>query len=397
MAKKKTTVRKSTRQSTYPHRSSTTNSKAASVSPSNASSPSPPPQSDNHHHHSHTAASSSSSSASSPTSPAAMTTCGSSSSSRRKGLPRRSPSQNDPSKGIVFSFRFQNDPGLSMAVDIRSYDQQFGPPDPDSCEKADSKVAGLSAGSSSLSLAGSHALLHKSVDDTIKADSIHGGAAGGAVRMNGGHWSSDPTAYRNSNVYDHTRNLLILHTRKPSPQAVLSGSSQAESGVSPTTTTAAGAQASAMATTATTATKGAVAPVTTSSSPPSNSNHPAAFHPYRTQRRSSSSSSSQSSSPTSSTSSFPSTPALSQTGSSSSSSSSSSSASSSPSSPTSPHSLSSSSASRQQLTKCGGDSGLPMPLTLDALSAAQSSTRFLNVRGLGGASRGRRMQVILVS
>ncbi|KAG9065891.1 hypothetical protein KI688_002188 [Linnemannia hyalina] len=338
MAKKKTTVRKSTRQSTYPHRSSTTNSKAASVSPSNASSPSPPPQSDNHHH-SHTAASSSSSSASSPTSPAAMTTCGSSSSSRRKGLPRRSPSQNDPSKGIVFSFRFQNDPGLSMAVDIRSYDQQFGPPDPDSCEKADSKAAGPSAGSS-LSLAGSHALLHKSADDTIKVGSIHGGAAGGVVRMNGGHWSSDPTAYRNSNVYDQTRNLLILHTRKPSPQAVPSGPSQAESGVSLITTTAvAGAQASTMATTAMTATKGAVEPVTTSSSSPSNSSHPAAFHPYRTQRRS----------------------------------------------------------SRQQLTKCGGDSGLPMPQTLDALNSAQSSTRFLNVRGLGGASRGRRMQVILVS
>ncbi|KAF9311534.1 hypothetical protein BGZ91_006789 [Linnemannia elongata] len=401
MAKKKTTVRKSTRQSTYPHRNSTTNSKAASVSPSNASSPSPPPQSDNHHHHhqhhhAHTVSSSSSSSASSPTSPAAMTTCGSSSSSRRKGLPRRSPSQNDPSKGIVFSFRFQNDPGLSMAVDIRSYDQQFGPPDPDSFEKADSKTAGPSAGSSSLSLAGSHALLHKSADDTIKAGSIQGGAAGGVVRMNGGHWSSDPTAYKNSNVYDQTRNLLILHTRKPSPQAAPSGSSRAESGVSPTTTTAAaGAQASTITTTATTVTKGAVTPVSTSSSALSNNNHSAAFHPYRTQRRSSTSSSSQSSSPTSS---FLSTPALSQTGSSSSSSyASSSSVSSSPSSPTSPRSLSSPSVSRQQLTKCGGDSGLPMPLTLDALSAAQSSTRFLNVRGLGGASRGRRMQVILVS
>ncbi|KAG0041989.1 hypothetical protein BGZ90_009564, partial [Linnemannia elongata] len=117
-----------------------------------------------------------------------------------------------------------------MAVDIRSYDQQFGPPDPDSFEKADSKTAGPSAGSSSLSLAGSHALLHKSADDTIKAGSIQGGAAGGVVRMNGGHWSSDPTAYKNSNVYDQTRNLLILHTRKPSPQAAPSGSSRAESG-----------------------------------------------------------------------------------------------------------------------------------------------------------------------
>ncbi|KAF8931202.1 hypothetical protein BGZ47_000196 [Haplosporangium gracile] len=327
-----------------------------------------------------------------------MTTASCVSSSRRKGLPRRSPSQNDPSKGIVFSFRFQNDPGLSMAVDIRSYDQQFGPPDPNSSDKMDSK-AGPSAGSSSMSLAGSHTLLLKnnSADDTIKVS--QGGAAvagGGTVRMNGGHWSSDPTAYRNSNVYDQTRNLLILHTRKPSPQATTaaSGSSQAASGVS-STATAAPAVAQALtkaATTATPATKGTVTPVATSSS--SNNTYPAAFHPYRTQRRSSSSSSSQSSSSTSSTSSFPSTPALSQAGSSSSSS-----ASSSPSSPTSPHSLPSSPAGvsgGRQHTKCSGDIGLPMPLTLDALSAVQS-TRFLNVRGLGGASRGRRMQVILVS
>ncbi|KAG0287260.1 hypothetical protein BGZ97_007154, partial [Linnemannia gamsii] len=331
--------------------------------------------------------------------------CGSSS-SRRKGLPRRSPSQNDPSKGIVFSFRFQNDPGLSMAVDIRSYDQQFGPPDPDSLEKADSKAA--SAGS--LSLAGSHALLHKNADDAIKASSQGGaavaGGAAGIVRMKGDHWSSDPTAYRNSNVYDQTRNLLILHTRKPSPPATtaaataaVSGSSQAESGVSSPTSTAVAAAATATSgakaqasTAASTPIKGtAAAPptVATSSLSSSSNNYPAAFHPYRTQRRSSSSSSSQSSSsPTSSTSSFPSTPALLQKGPSSLSSSSS--ASSSPSSPTSPHSLSSSSTSRQQQqhTKCGGDSGLPMPLTLDALSAVQS-TRFLNVRGLGGASRGR--------
>ncbi|KAG0317015.1 hypothetical protein BGZ99_006545, partial [Dissophora globulifera] len=42
---------------------------------------------------------------------------------RRKGTPARSPSQGDPSKGIVFTFRIQNDSDLSMAVDILSYDQ----------------------------------------------------------------------------------------------------------------------------------------------------------------------------------------------------------------------------------------------------------------------------------
>ncbi|KAK3842108.1 MAG: hypothetical protein J3R72DRAFT_443666 [Linnemannia gamsii] len=401
MAKKKTTTRKSTRHSTYPHRSSSTtasNSKAASVSLSNASSPSPPP--DNHHHHS-------SSSASYPSSPSPTTTSSAcansnsnnnntSSSSRRKGLPRRSPSQNDPSKGIVFSFRFQNDPGLSMAVDIRSYDQQFGPPDPDSTSTiAAQKKADSQAGpSSSLSLVGSHAG-NSSADDTI----INNNKAEGVVRMNGNHWSSDPTAYRNNNVFDHTRNLLILHTRKPATTApaVESGAS------SPSTATAAGEATPAAASSATTtANNGATA---TAAAPSLNSNnHSASFHPYRTQRRSSSSSSSQStsSSPTSSMASFPSTPALSQAGSSSSSSLSSSSASSSPSSPTSPHSLSSAGVGsirqQQQLTKCGGDSGMPMPLTLEALSATQSTTtRFLSVRGLGGASRGRRMQVILVS
>ncbi|KAG0272381.1 hypothetical protein BGZ95_011874, partial [Linnemannia exigua] len=224
MAKKKTTTRKSTRHSTYPHRSSSTtasNSKAASVSLSNASSPSPPP--DNHHHHH-----SSSSSASYPSSPAptASSACvnnnnNAGSSSRRKGLPRRSPSQNDPSKGIVFSFRFQNDPSLSMAVDIRSYDQQFGPPDPDSTSTiAAQKKADSQARPSSLSLAGSHARSN-SADDTIISNKA------GVVRMNGDHWSSDPTAYRNSNVFDQTRNLLILHTRKPAATA-----SAVESGAS---------------------------------------------------------------------------------------------------------------------------------------------------------------------
>ncbi|KAG0016412.1 hypothetical protein BGZ82_001096, partial [Podila clonocystis] len=75
MAKKKTTTRKT--------RQTGSTSKAASVAPSNASSPSPQPQD------------------------LVLR--------RRKNTPVRSPSQGDQSKGIVFSFRIQNDPELTMA------------------------------------------------------------------------------------------------------------------------------------------------------------------------------------------------------------------------------------------------------------------------------------------
>ncbi|KAF9943648.1 hypothetical protein BGZ65_000565, partial [Modicella reniformis] len=95
MAKKKTAAGRKARQSIYLQRSSCTNSNSNSKAPSNASSPSPQPV--DH-----------------------------AQSGRKKGQPRRSPSHNDPSKGIVFSFRIQKDPALSMTVDIRSYDQQFG-------------------------------------------------------------------------------------------------------------------------------------------------------------------------------------------------------------------------------------------------------------------------------
>ncbi|KAF8935598.1 hypothetical protein EDD21DRAFT_362406 [Dissophora ornata] len=319
MAKKKTTTRK-TRQSAYPQRCSSTLSNSNSKAPSNASSPSPQPL--DHVH-----------------------------AGRRKSQPRRSPSQNDSSKGIVFSFRIQNDPALSMAVDIRSYDQQFGPPE-ESEARSKSQADSEASTTVTTSVAGTtHPLAQSHIDSNLESSSSASSRSSfsgpsspsssssplsppsSELRVAGERWSSDPSSYRNSNVYDHSRNLLILHTRKPS-------------------------QATALAT-------GAV--VESSSS---------GFHPYRTKRLSLSGSVS------STLSSLPSTPALMHSGSSS--------ASSSPSSPTSPQSPTGpSSSSKDDL--CIID---PLPLPLDAIST--QATRILSVRGLGGANKGRRMQVILV-
>ncbi|KAF9405808.1 hypothetical protein BGZ94_003363 [Podila epigama] len=422
MAKKKSTSRKA---------KTTASSKAASIAPS---SPSPPPQDPVHR--------------------------------RRKSTPIRSPSHADQSKGIVFSFRFKNDPKLSMAVNILSYDQQFGPPDPLDSEmcldsasvslgssqvvpptapSVASPVQGLSSTcpditssstlaatfsttstttisssspsslpqpttasisssipsaaaptmtstvpnqksqvqplkaevqaevqaftqgrptttvTSAFSLAESHldpsssssppscmASQSTSPSPSASASSsssnpvhIHTRTPRGASEM---AWSSDPSLFRSSNVVDLSRNLLILHTRKPTEHRQLESSSS--------------------------------------------------FHPYHPRRKTTSSSSSSSSS-TSSLSSLledPSTPCLTPSGEMSESSS----PSSSPASPSSP-TLTSVPDSKGR----GKDEEYPF-LSLDSLPqpleqmGTNTSTRFLNVRGLG-ASGARRMQVILVS
>ncbi|KAF9108502.1 hypothetical protein BGX27_008334 [Mortierella sp. AM989] len=327
MAKKKTTTRK-TRQSAqsvhspYPHRSSSSLSNNNSKAPSNASSPSPQPLD--------------------------LAQGG-----RRKSVPRRSPSQNDQSKGIVFSFRIQNDSALSMSVKIRKYDKQFGPSeDIEASESlAESKVQSAAITTSGVNSSSPMALSHingrltsSSTSSTSSSRSSFSEPASSLsspseLRVAGERWSSDPTAFKNSNVYDQSRNLLILHTRKPS----LAGQSTLSS--------------------------------------PASEVHPHSFHPYRSQRSSDSRSMS-----SSSLSSNPSTPALMHSGSSSVSSS----PTSSPSSPTSFHSPTEDSGSAKD-DPCNMD---PLPLTLDALNA--HSTRFLSVRGMGGATKGRRMQVLLV-
>ncbi|GJJ76742.1 hypothetical protein EMPS_09101 [Entomortierella parvispora] len=329
MAKKKVSARK-TRQSaaaSAADQSKGAGSKAASLAPSNASSPSPQPLD--------------------------QVQAG-----RRKGLPRRSPSQNDPSKGIVFSFRFQNDSAMSMAVDIHSYDQQFdsesttetGNGKALSATAADSEPTAATTNEKSLAASGPLDLSHiDNNDDSRSLDSSLcslTNATSSELRLAGEKWSSDPTLYRSSNVFDKSRNLLILHTRKPAAGPL--SSPRASIVTSPQEST------------------------------PS-------FHPYRRSTGSSSSSS------------LPSTPALSQSGSTSSSSSSSSSSPRSPSSPTPSHSgpttaVSAGTFQQGKDDSCSADS-LPAALEL----SGSRSTRFLKVRGLGGASGGRRMQVILVS
>ncbi|KAF9578589.1 hypothetical protein BGW38_005542, partial [Lunasporangiospora selenospora] len=122
---------------------------------------------------------------------------------RRKGTPVRSPAQGDHSaKGIVFSFRIQSDADLSMAVDIHSYDQQSEEPaDPNAptTVKAYAPVPSASVAPA------------PAVHPTTETGSV----PGNTVRVAGNNWSSDPSSFRSSHVMDLSRNLLILHSRKP--------------------------------------------------------------------------------------------------------------------------------------------------------------------------------------
>ncbi|GJJ69709.1 hypothetical protein EMPS_02057 [Entomortierella parvispora] len=190
MAKRKTTARK-TRQSTsaaadsHPYRTSsntstpstkaTRYSKYASSSPSIASSPSPQPSLDQVLQR------------------------------RRKGTPVRSPAQGDVSKGIVFAFRIQNDPDLSMAVDILSYDPSLTePPVAESVPAStlnETAVAVASESSPTISTPSSRRSSTHS-DSFFRASSRE-------------QWSNDPSSYLTNNVVDLNRNLLILHSRKP--------------------------------------------------------------------------------------------------------------------------------------------------------------------------------------
>ncbi|KAF9171797.1 hypothetical protein BGX21_007014 [Mortierella sp. AD011] len=323
MAKKKTSARKTARQSALSahgpyHRSGSSLSNNNSKAPSNASSPSPQPLDLAH-------------------------------GGRRKGVPKRSPSQNDQSKGIVFSFRIQNDSALSMSINIRKYDQQFGPPEDtepsnslelklpvEPAEAEETTASGENSSSMALSLTDGKLTSSSRSSSSGPASPL---SSPSELRVGGERWSSDPTAFKSSNVYDQSRNLLILHTRKPPPSGQTSSATSSTSELSQS------------------------------------------FHPYRLQRSSDSRSSS-----SSSLSSIPSTPSLIHSGSSSISSS----PTSSPSSPTSLHSPTGDSGSAKD-DSCSMDS---LPLPLDALGA--HSTRFLNVRGMGGATKGRRMQVLVV-
>lgn len=201
MAKRKTTTRK-TRQSTsaaadsHPYRSSnnptTTSTKAtryskyASSSPSIASSPSPQPSLDQAQQR------------------------------RRKGNPVRSPAQGDVSKGIVFAFRIQNDPDLSMAVDILSYDPALTEsPAAESAPASTSKVTAVTAVSEASSQTISTSSSRRS---STHSDSFYRASSREL-------WSNDPSSYLTNNVVDLSRNVLILHSRKPVGSAdVLSSS-----------------------------------------------------------------------------------------------------------------------------------------------------------------------------
>ncbi|KAI7824795.1 hypothetical protein BC939DRAFT_502514 [Gamsiella multidivaricata] len=307
MAKRKTTTKK-TRQAAHP------SSKHASTSPSVVSSPSPQPQDLIQR--------------------------------RRKGTPVRSPSQGDPSKGIVFAFRIQNDSDLSMAVDILSYDQ---------VQEEDNSVSSSSSSNSTGNTGQvpvTAAVAATATETSTGATTIavatepcehkgHSSPAAAAstplmptqLKVAGEQWSSDPSSYMSSNVVDLSRNVLILHSRKPQESSVSSPSSPL-------------------------------------------------FHPYRRPSAPSRSSSM----------SQPSTPSLSDSGSlSSSASSASSSPSSTPGSPTLCHSPPGGGVSEKE-DLCSLES-LSSPISPLDLMRSQPS-RMLSVRGLGAG--GRRMQVYLV-
>ncbi|KAF9194536.1 hypothetical protein BGZ51_009099 [Haplosporangium sp. Z 767] len=267
---------------------------------------------------------------------------------RRKNIPVRSPAQGDPSKGIVFAFRIKNDSDLSMAVDILSYDQvpEEGQPVAAtvattttttlSTSEAESittiavpaaatAVAEATEGSQQSEAESPRVNIHSQVESTVVSRNL---------KVAGEHWSSDPTSYLSNNVVDLSRNVLILHSRKP-----LDSSTSASS--------------------------------------------PLSFHPYH--RRPSAPSRSMSMSQ-------PSTPpSLTDSGSTSS-------ASSSPSSsPSSPTMFPTSAGEKEDLYMLDPPSSLPSPSSLPLMSLnglKPQASRMLSVRGLGTGER--KMQVYLV-
>jgi len=188
MAKKRTTTRK-TRQAAHSgnsdHHPYRHNSKHISASPSVASSPSPQPHDLVQR--------------------------------RRKGTPVRSPSQGDPSKGIVFAFRIQPDSDLSMAVDILSYDQVSEEPESSTSQSEESVTTSNAITEAALapSIASSTAAIVAPAGSVSSSREEFSPSPSSQLKLAGEKWSSDPSSYLSNNVVDLTRNVLILHSRKP--------------------------------------------------------------------------------------------------------------------------------------------------------------------------------------
>ncbi|KAG0304832.1 hypothetical protein BGZ97_001329 [Linnemannia gamsii] len=203
MAKKRATTRK-TRQTAgsgssdhHPYRH---NSKHISASPSVASSPSPQPHDLVQR--------------------------------RRKGTPVRSPSQGDRSKGIVFAFRIQPDSDLSMAVDILSYDQVSDEPESSSSSEATSTAS--KAITEAVSAPSISSAAEASIGSVSSSSEGRESSTSSQLKLAGEKWSSDPSSYLSNNVVDLTRNVLILHSRKPQDTTVGTSSSTASSSASAT-------------------------------------------------------------------------------------------------------------------------------------------------------------------
>ncbi|KAF9109891.1 hypothetical protein BGX27_007034 [Mortierella sp. AM989] len=136
---------------------------------------------------------------------------------RRKGTPIRSPSQGDSSKGIVFAFRIQKDSDLSMAVEILSYDQV---PEHNSSPESKPEVSMTAATETEIEASIGTTTVETSVEDQeFKAEST---MMSSNLKFAGEQWSSDPSSYLSNNVMDLSRNVLILHSRKPQESSVSS-------------------------------------------------------------------------------------------------------------------------------------------------------------------------------
>ncbi|KAG0288970.1 hypothetical protein BGZ96_007346 [Linnemannia gamsii] len=221
MAKKRTTTRK-TRQAAgsgsssdnHPYRH---NSKHISASPSVASSPSPQPHDLVQR--------------------------------RRKGTPVRSPSQGDRSKGIVFAFRIQPDSDLSMAVDILSYDQVSDEPKSSSNSEATTITSTPSKTITEVVSAPSIAsTAEASAGSVLSSSEGRESSTSSQLKLAGEKWSSDPNSYLSNNVVDLTRNVLILHSRKPqdTTAGILSSTASSSSSATPYSRSAVPSRSSSM-------------------------------------------------------------------------------------------------------------------------------------------------------
>ncbi|KAF9371370.1 hypothetical protein CPB97_002012 [Podila verticillata] len=126
---------------------------------------------------------------------------------RKKSTPVRSPAQGDTSKAVVHAYGYnpQNDPShavdmvLALDVAILPSLSSYAPQQSQSGTSANSTLS-------------RH---HQQQAQVFHQTSLSSDASTTTTIVAGSEWTSDPSLYKTKSVVDLSRNLLILHSRRP--------------------------------------------------------------------------------------------------------------------------------------------------------------------------------------